>query len=99
MNMKKKNSRCQVLLGSLFLDDVLQILNVYNNIKGKAARINENKKREDASYFRASAQCNEKKCQAEYTFTIQNKPVLEGIGFVEIIVGRIKNHNHTESKI
>jgi hypothetical protein len=27
---------------------------------GKAARINDEKKREDASYFRASAQCNEK---------------------------------------
>ena len=27
---------------------------------GKAARINDEKKREDASYFRTSAQCNEK---------------------------------------
>ena len=64
---------------------------------GKAARINDEKKREDASYFRASAQCNEKKCESEYTFSMLNKPNIEGVGFVEILVNRVNDHKHAES--
>jgi hypothetical protein len=56
---------------------------------GKAARINDEKKREDASYFRASAQCNEKQCESEYTFSMLKKPNIEGVGFVEILVNRV----------
>ena len=64
---------------------------------GKAARINDEKKREDASYFRASAQCNEKKCESEYTFSMLKKPNIEGVGFVVILVNRVNDHKHTES--
>jgi hypothetical protein len=66
---------------------------------GKAARINEEKKRESAPYFKASAKCNEKKCQWEYTFTNLTKPVTAGQGFVEIVIRRTYEHKHVEGKV
>ena len=63
---------------------------------GKIARINEEKKRSNAPYFKASGKCNEKNCECSYTFSIQSKQETNGLGFVQIEVSRINFHNHSK---
>ena len=58
------------------------------------ARINEEKKRLNAPYFKASAKCNEKNCKCDYSLSSQRKPLTDNQGFVEITVRRTETHYH-----
>ena len=59
------------------------------------ARINEEKKRLNAPYFKASTKCNEKNCKYDHSLSAQRKPLTDNQGNnVEITVRRTETHNH-----
>ncbi len=69
------------------------------DMKGSIGRVYENAKKTTASYFKASAKCNEQICKTTYSLIIDKKPKdNDSQGFIEVIITSDQQHNHTSMK-
>jgi hypothetical protein len=80
-----------------------KLINDYEGVdfdmKGSIGRVYENAKKTTASYFKASAKCNEQNCKTTYSLIIDKKPKdNDSQGFIEVIITRDQQHNHTSMK-
>ncbi|CAF0973126.1 unnamed protein product [Brachionus calyciflorus] len=67
------------------------------SLQSNIARIYPDKKRSGVDFFRGTAACRFKGCEAKYQFIVPEKPISESSRFVVVNVCREKEHDHKEN--